>query len=226
MKNLDLITDAIKAMNEGNNEVAENRLKQFITLNTPRVNGGKFKIYDWCDAKSVYRYAKGVYHDSEAESAVATDTHALIISKNDYDPEHSGKCIDKKGDEVKSYHGDPLTYPNWRRVFYDNRREFKVDREKIAKMLTQERADKKLGKIYFAFNVGTPEDTKYLSSANCKLLLTLPEDGKFYVSAGEFSEKLALQYESTDGNYKALFMPMEVKPKYVGQDAITINELT
>lgn len=222
MKNLDLLQEAIKMIENGNSETATARLKQFITLNTPRVkSAGKLKIYDWADVKGKQfrRNIQGVFHDSEAEAAVATDLHAILVSKPDYVAENAGEVILKNGDKIEF---DPgfQKFPAWRRVFYENRREFKVDREKVARMLTQERADKKLGKIYFAFNVGTSTDPKYLCSANCKLLLTLPEDGKFYVSAGENSEVLALQYESEDGNYKALLMHMHVKPEFIGQDAI------
>lgn len=226
MKNLDLLQEAIAMIENGNSETASARLKQFIALNTPRVkSAGKLKIYDWADVKGKQyrRNIQGVYHDPENGVAVATNLNIMLVSKPDYIAENADKVILKNGDEIEFAPDTLQKYPKWRRVFYENRREFEVNREKIAEMLTQERADKKLGKKYFAFNVGTPEDTKYLSSANCKLLLTLPEDGKFYVMEAENSRDYALQYESTDGNYKALLMPVQVKPEYIGQDAVIME---
>ena len=51
MTNLDLISEAIKMIEridteDVNKELAINRMKQFVLLNTPTQKGGKVKIYD------------------------------------------------------------------------------------------------------------------------------------------------------------------------------------
>lgn len=229
MKNLDLITDAIKAMNEGNNEVAESRLKQFITLNTPRVNGGKFKIYDWCDyKKKEYRPSMyGVFHDPEGV-AVATNTRVLVISKPDFNSEKVGEVIDIKGDIVDSGRNKEgiAIFPAWRRVVAEKvERVLSVDRERLANLMSKARVDKKLGKEYLAFNIATEGTPVYVAPDSVKLMLTLPE-GKFYSQAmNEEGEPIRpIQFESEDGNYTALFMPIAVKKEYIGRDAVALCE--
>lgn len=229
MKKLDLITDAIKAINEGNNEVAENRLKQFITLNTPRVNGGKFKIYDWCDYKKKdYRPSMfGVFHDPEG-MAVATNTTVLVVSKPDFNPEKSGEVIDIKGDIVDSGRNKEgiAIFPTWRRVVATKvEREIAVDRKRLIDLMSKARVDKKLGKEYLAFNIVTEGTPIYVKVESVKLMLTLPE-GKFYTQATneEGEPERPIQFESGDGNYTALFMPIAVKKEYIGRDAIILGE--
>lgn len=139
MKNLDLITDAIKAMSEGNNDVAESRLKQFIALNTPRVNGGKFKIYDWCDyKKKEYRPSMyGIFHDPDG-IAVATNTKVLVVSRPDFNPEKSGEVIDIKGDIVDSGRNKEgiAIFPAWRRVIATKlERRIAVDTKRLADLM-------------------------------------------------------------------------------------------
>lgn len=230
MKNFELIKDALKAINEGNNEVAESRLKQFIALNTPRVKGGKFKIYDWCDYKkkgcrpSMY----GVFHDPEG-IAVATNTKVLVVSKPDFNPEKAGEVVDIKGDNVNSGRNKDgvAIFPSWRRVIATKlERQISVDRERLSDLMSKARADKKLGKEYFAFNIVAEGAPIYVAPESIKLMLTLPE-GKFYSQAiGEGDEPTRpIQFESEDGDYTALFMPIAVKEEYIDQDAVTIEEI-
>lgn len=220
MKNLDLIQEAISAIASENNETAMVRLKQFITLNTPKVKGGKVKIYDWCNPKESFRkYIMGVYHDQTEKAAIATDTHVLLVSKPDFiEGEDKKVVIGKKGDEIE------CIYPNWRRVFIKDEDcvELKIDRDKVIELLNRERVDKKLGKRYFAFNVSLDSDKPlYIMTSSCKLLITLPE-GKFYVHHNpERYSSCPLQYESNGGEYRALIMPVQVKQEFIGQDAIS-----
>ena len=59
MNNLDLISEAIGYIERIDTEsclkeLAINRMKQFVLLNTPTQKGGKVKIYDWV-GKENYR---------------------------------------------------------------------------------------------------------------------------------------------------------------------------
>lgn len=221
MKNLDLIQEAISAIASENNETAMARLKQFITLNTPKVKGGKVKIYDWCDPKGYKSALQGVYHDQANKVAVSTNMSVLLVSKPDFiEGEDKSVVIGKKGDEIE------CIYPDYNRVFRkeEDCAELDIDRDKVAELLTKERADKKLGTTYFAFNVSAdPDKPFYIATKYCKLLITLPE-GKFTVRNNEYWNAQPLQYESNDGEYRALIMPMAIKKEFVGQDAIDTSD--
>lgn len=214
MTNFDLIAEAIERMNAGDNETAIARLRQFTALNTPKVkNGGKVKIYDWV-GKDVYRpNLTGVFHDADNKVAAATDTHVLLVSKVDYNEEYAGRIIDKKGDDCKG------RFPNYKCVIPKTEgKEIAVNREHIAELLSEMRAERKISKSveYVAFNIGDKENPCYVAPKSCKLLLTLP-DGKFYF----LDPSRPLLYKSDDGDYTALVMPILVKKEFIGQEKIT-----
>lgn len=210
MKNLDLISEAIKMIERIDTEsclkeLAINRMKQFVLLNTPAPKGGKVKIYDWVSKDDCRPQMCGVYHDAENKVAVASNTHALITSKRDYVECEESHIVAKHGDEIQG------KYANYKSVMPDTDEclLFDVDRDKIQRVLTEYRAERKLDKSveYLAINVGATDKPLYLTPENCKLLLQLP-DGDFYVFAGDDYVSRPLSYESVDENYKAVFMPM------------------
>ena len=210
MTNLDLISEAIKMIEridteDVNKELAINRMKQFVLLNTPTQKGGKVKIYDWVGKENYRPNLMGVYHDAENKVAVASDTHALITSKSDYVECEGSHIVAKNGDEIRG------RYVDYKRVMPDTDEclLYDVDRDKIKRILTEYKAERKLDKSveYLAINVGSPDKPLYLTPGSCKLLLQLPE-GDFYVCAGDDYVSRPLSYESADENYKAVFMPM------------------
>lgn len=210
MKNLDLISEAIKMIERIDTEsclkeLAISRMKQFVLLNTPKPKGGKVKMYDWVAKGNLIPQMCGVYHDAENKVAVASDTHALITSKSDYVGCEESHIVAKNGDEIRG------EYANYKSVMPDTDEcmLYDVDRDKIKRILTEYRAERKLDKSveYLAINVGTTDKPLYLMPENCKLLLQLPE-GDFYVFAGDDYMSRPLSYESADDNYKAVFMPM------------------
>lgn len=210
MTNLDLISEAIKFIEcidteDVRKELAINRMKQFVLLTTPQPKGGKVKIYDWVSKDNYRTQMCGVYHDAENKVAVASDTHALITSKRDYVECEESHIVAKNGDEIRG------RYADYKRVMPDTDEclLYDVDRDKIKRILTEYRAERKLDKSveYLAINVGSPDKPLYLTPENCKLLLQLP-DGDFYVFAGDDYVSRPLSYESADENYKAVFMPM------------------
>ena len=210
MTNLDLISEAIKMIEridteDVNKELAINRMKQFVLLNTPQPKSGKVKIYDWVSKDNYRTQMCGVYHDAENKVAVASDTRALITSKRDYVECEESHIVAKNGDEIRG------RYVDYNRVMPDTDEclLYDVDRDKIQRILTEYRAERKLDKSveYLAINVGSPDKPLYLTPESCKLLLQLPE-GDFYVCAGDDYVSRPLSYESVDENYKAVFMPM------------------
>lgn len=220
MTNLDLISEAIKMIElidteDVRKELAINRMKQFVLLNTPTQKGGKVKIYDWTGKEQYRPNLMGVFHDAENKVAVATDTHALIVSKSDYVECEESHIVAKNGDEIQG------KYPNYKGVMpdTDDCLMFDVDTEKVKQLLIQYRAERKLDKSveYAAINVGSKERPLYLTPNNCKLLLQLPE-GDFFVCADDYMSK-ALSYESSDGDYKAIFMP-SYYPDNQGEDVM------
>ena len=211
MTNLDLISEAIGYIERIDTEnylkeLAINRMKQFVLLNTPQTKGGKVKIYDWVGKENYRPNLMGVYHDAEDKVAVATDTHAIIVSKSDYVECEESHIVAKNGDEIRG------RYADYKRVMPDTDEclLYDVDRDKIKRILTEYKAERKLDKSveYLAINVGATDKPLYLTPDNCKLLLQLP-DGDFYVFAGDdYYQSRPLSYESADENYKAVFMPM------------------
>lgn len=211
MTNFDLISEAIKFIEcidteDVRKELAINRMKQFVLLNTPTQKGGKVKIYDWVSKDDCRPQMCGVYHDAENKVAVASDTRALIMSKRDYVECEESHIVAKNGDEA---HGK---YPNYKSVMPDTDEclLYDVDRDKIKRILTEFKAERKIDKSveYLAINIGATDKPLYLTPDNCKLLLQLP-DGDFYVFAGDDGYRSRpLSYESADDNYKAVFMPL------------------
>ena len=209
MKNLDLISEAIGYIERIDTdsclkELAINRMKQFVLLNTPQPKGGKVKIYDWVGKENYRPNLMGVYHDAENKVAVASDTHAIIVSKSDYVECEESHIVAKNGDEIRG------RYVDYKRVMPDTDEclLYDVDRDKIKRILTEYKAERKIDKSveYLAINVGSPDKPLYLTPGNCKLLLQLPE-GDFYVCAGDDYVSRPLSYESVEENYKAVFMP-------------------
>lgn len=223
MKNLDLISEAIKMIEridteDVNKELAVNRMKQFVLLNTPQPKGGKVTIYDWVGKEQYRPTLMGVFHDAMNKVAVATDTHALIVSKRDYVECVESHIVDKNGDDI---HG---RYVDYKRVMPDTDEYllYDVDRDKIKRILTEYRAERKLDKSveYIAINVGATETPFYLSPENCKLLLQLPE-GDFFVASGDYTSR-PMAYESEDSDYKAIFMPLNYPER--NEDVIRNND--
>lgn len=209
MKNLDLISEAIKMIEcinteDVNKELAVNRMKQFVLLNTPQPKGGKVKIYDWVYKENLRPIMTGVFHDAENKVAVASNLHAVIVSKRDYVECKESHIVAKNGDEIKGRYVDyKFVMPDTDEyLLYD------VDRDKIKRILTEYRAERKLDKSveYLAINVGATDKPLYLAPGNCKLLLQLP-DGDFFVASGDYAYR-PMAYESEDGDYKAIFMPL------------------
>lgn len=216
MNNIEFIREAINFINAGENNKAITRLEQFIMLNTPKPKGkGKVNIWNWVAGKNdIYVAATGVYYDVERGVAAATDRHILLISKPDAQIEGQNRIVSKNGDEIKA------KYPDYQRVVpnVSNMQKYEVDRERLAALLQKIAADKKLKKPveYKGVNICGKDMPRYLNPAYAKLLLTLP-DGIFYFSKEEYRP---IRYDSTDGNYTAIFMPL-MRPENFAGDYIT-----
>jgi hypothetical protein len=148
----------------------------------------------------------GVFHDTEQHTAVATDTHVLIASKDDYKEPDSdtkmtaddkGYVITKKGEYVAGY------FPAWRKVIpTEGLTPICVNRERIREFVHEDDAAKKAGTARtLAIRISSEKSPAFVSPQYCKLLLTLPE-GNFWMN----KSKCMTKFVSTDGKVTALFM--------------------
>lgn len=170
------------------------------------------KIHQWYDYKKkcapYYIWGHGVFHNGEEKIAMATDGHAILISKPDYKEEYAGKVVDFNEQELNL----SIPYPDYHRVVYQNKFPVDIDRERIKRLLKETKgAHDYLNR--FAIKVvmyGPLSNPICLDPYLCKLLLTLPKEGKFYFRCANTSsscERTLLEYISDDGNYKAYFTP-------------------
>lgn len=94
----------------------------------------------------------GVYHAQDEDVAIACDTHIIILSKSDFDPEKRGQVITKKG-EVLTEGKEFSAYPKFRMILpkegkLNKKGEYMpVDlaalKEKLADCAAQRKMDKK-----------------------------------------------------------------------------------
>lgn len=226
MQNIDLLQDALTLLYTEDVkaeyidhvrervELMRNRIKQFITLNTPKTKSrSKFNIYKWVSTEYCRPNLMGVYHDAERKVAVATDCVALVASAEDYNDEHAGKIIAKNGDEIRG------KYVSWDKVIPRETPDIlPVDRERVAGLLTTIKAERKADKrkSFIAVNIGSADHLFYVDPKYAALLLTLP-DGVFkYVKDEPHRPMLFI---SNDETTKALFMPKYIE-RDRGQDLI------
>lgn len=83
------------------------------TARKPRTKG--FNIYRCVSTDKTRYFMTGIYHDSEAGLAVATDGRILIQIRSAYNPEHAGEIMLEDGRKVEG------RFPNWRRVTPDKK---------------------------------------------------------------------------------------------------------
>lgn len=149
----------------------------------------------------------GIYHDSENQVAVATDTRVLIVSKKDYNPEYAGHTVTKKG-EILGTEERPIRFPKWRDVIPNTTYYKRADMEEVNEKIRKAQAARKLNKdgIYVIELEGMNKQgnaTKvYVPLDNALPLLNMP--GALWV--GESCRPL--YYE--DENYQIVIMPRNV----------------
>ena len=123
---LDSIESAIKAGNTELSLKAMAGLRTFLigetaevtkatvkTARKPRTKG--FNIYRCVSTDEKRYFMTGVYHDKEAELAVATNGRIMIEIRSEYKPEHAGEIMLEDGRKVEGQ------FPNWRRVTPDKK---------------------------------------------------------------------------------------------------------
>lgn len=94
-----------------NREKARAAVQAVMDADLPKVKVGnpKFNIHNYTDGTSKSTPAiGGIFHDNGY--AVATDTHIVVASKEDYDAEHEGQLVTKDGDVLH------YKFPKWRLV--------------------------------------------------------------------------------------------------------------
>lgn len=226
MTNFDLIQQAIKAIENGFQDFAISNLKQFVRANTATPKAGKLNLYNWCAKDRLRPIMTGVFHDCEKKVAVATDTHVLVVSADDFrEPNsdtdmiescHHGYVICKNGEYQKGF------YPRWENVIPQEPKitPISVDRERIRELLRDDAAAKKSGgRRMIAIRISSERSHAFIDPKYCKLLLTLPQ-GKFY----EHVSKQMSKFVSDDGKVIALFMHIMQDDDRITEEAIFTSE--
>lgn len=207
MKNLDLIQKALSYANAQNYKAVVDVLNKFMLLNTPRQRNRRFYIYNWVAKDSVRLGLTGVYHDADNHVAVATDTHVLVVSKDNYIEEWAGQIIDKNGSPVEH-----ANFPNYKRVIPNitDASEVEVNLETIKNRLRVVKAQFRLKankrNLRAAINILSREKRFYIEAKYVQLLLTLPS-GKFFLTEHRSGP---IMFCSDDGKMTALFMSMAI----------------
>lgn len=187
-------------------------------------------------ANDPYRPAmNGVFHDEEAQAAVASNAQILVASTGHYDPEKAGQIIDKDGHPIVLKNKEGVTYtpkfPRWRSVIpdikagrefplndliqaYQNARNFQKNipatYEDGIKISRNQR------RIYLAVEVqdrgGMYGDSYYIGFTFdlVKLLMLLPQEGaKVYA----YGPRRALYWVNESEGLRVIFMPTMIDQK-------------
>lgn len=85
-------------------------LHQFIIDNVPDKGKDTFDIQKWVSKDEIHPVMTGVFHDPSHKVAVATDSHVLVASADDYKAEYAGQIIDKYDKPIDG------KYPRWHSV--------------------------------------------------------------------------------------------------------------
>ena len=124
---LDSIESAIKAGDTELSLKAMAGLRSFLigeavekvtkpTVRTARKSRSKcFDIYRCVSTDEKRYFMTGVYHDKDAELAVATNGRIMIEIRSAFKPEHAGEIMLEDGRKVEGQ------FPNWRRVTPDKK---------------------------------------------------------------------------------------------------------
>lgn len=202
-------------------DIVKNELKQvyklmeeFIRANT-KEKGGRLDMFKFTLCKETTKdgsYMRpgmaGVYHDSDNQVAVSSDTHILIASKNDYKPEHAGHTLTKKG-EILGTEEFPVKFPKWKSIIPDvnNGNYVKLNKAVLEEKIRQAQAAKKLTKekcVYFYIHMnfikGGNEREVYFRLEYIETLLGMPGD----IWVCDYNRSA---YYSDD-NYEVVVMPV------------------
>lgn len=198
MKSIEKIQRVVNAIrdvkgqeNEAIIKFATTLINEFLIDNetAPKGKADLFAICKRTDDR--YNALKGVYHDPEHEMAVATDSHILVATKADYNPDFAGKVVDKYGNEITTGR-----FPNWMRVIPspDEDRPYDVDITLDAgiyqRAFKEDKAWRKmLGRKGKTPTVVKVSDNKIFANAEMLLIASAfcpslrgnnPNDGMFY----------------------------------------------
>lgn len=141
LKKLQSVLNYLENQNTEESKYYASVIHEFIVDNES--NPRKANIYSFCSNDNVRLALTGVYHDGENKVAVASDGKIMIISKNDYKEEHSGKIMDKYDKEITD-----CRFPKYRSAFplMDNARTMRIDEKELANGIKDLRAKvKELG---------------------------------------------------------------------------------
>jgi hypothetical protein len=125
-------------MNSGDKDTAK-LVTEILRAECKVKRGTKFSLYDFVDKTAAYKALSGIYYDNGNQ--VATDSHHIIVLKEEYDPELEGKIIDKNGEEVEA------RFPNYNAVLpksIEGWEPHEIDTEQFYSWIDERRAAYKL----------------------------------------------------------------------------------
>ena len=136
MKNLNLLQVAYES---NDIKTIKDNIRRFLLMNESE-RRDRFDMYNYVGKHLPYSAILGVYHDSGFK--VATNTHILIVKKEDYNQELEGKVISKDGEVIDSQ------FPLYRRVIeQDNEYNFHpIDFELFNQIYKEYKSDRRLNK--------------------------------------------------------------------------------
>jgi len=150
-------------------------------------------LYKFTSKDNIRPVMTGVYHDPEAQVAVASDLHILVAYAGAYDPDRAGQVVRKDGTVPvydSSYKGkeeQPLPYPKWKQCIpAHNINTFPMDQLREA----VRRADN--------FRSNLPKETKEgvrINRKHDKIILIVKAGGKTW--AGDYCDdfRIGLDYK-------------------------------
>ena len=190
----------------------------------------KIDLYKFIDKNNAAIRLTGVYHDGDAQAAVATDAQVMIVSKKDFNLNLAYQVIDKDGKPVDCG-GRP--WPKWRNLVPDIKElRQHANQFPVAQFLQAiQNAENFLKNAPAAFEDGTKisnardrrvyilikaEDDKgavpiMLSYQKAKLIAALPMEGaEMYFH----SNRQAIHYRNEGEGLAALLMPLAPYPEH------------
>lgn len=181
----------------------------------------KIDLYKFLDKNYADPRLTGVYHDGDAQVAVASDAHVMIVSKEAYNPEHAYKVIGKDGAPVDC---KGKQYPDYTRCIPSTRdcsNRFPVEQfcqavQNAANFLKNapsafedgmKISNRKCRRVYLAIKAedGRGAVPFMLNYDKAKLIADLPMDGAemFFQS-----NRRAILFRNEAAGITALLMPM------------------
>lgn len=115
----------------------------YLDTNTERIKKTKFNFYDFVSKDAYKECMEGVFHTNGW--MVASNSHILIASKENYDDKFEGKVLRKDGSEIDTTEKIKM-YPKWENIkpSFNETASYKIDFSKLEEWMKLYKAHQKL----------------------------------------------------------------------------------